>query len=52
MKDDSDLGITVHHDHSLRKALNRGKDFKEGEQADFIEDHGFLLQVSTDVTAM
>ena len=44
VKDESELGVTVHHDHSLRKALNRGKDFKEGEQADFIEDHGFLMQ--------
>lgn len=44
VKDDSDLGVTVHHDHSLRRALNRGNDFKEGEQSDFVEDHGFLIQ--------
>jgi len=44
VKDGSALGMTVHHDHSLRRALNRGNDFKEGEQADFIEDHGFLIQ--------
>lgn len=44
VKDASSLGATVHHDHSLRRALNRGNDFKEGEQHDFIEDHGFLIQ--------
>ena len=32
VKDDSPQGITVHHDHSLRRALNRGNDFKEGPQ--------------------
>jgi len=44
VKDSSELGVTVLHDHSLRRALNRGTDFKEGEQPDFIEDHGFLIQ--------
>merc|ERR1719502_1336848 len=44
VKDDSAQGATVHHDHSLRRALNRGNDFKEGEQSEFVEDHGFLVQ--------
>merc|ERR1719163_1798871 len=47
VKDDSPQGITVAHDHSLRRALNRGSDFKEGDQTEFVEDHGFLIQ--TDV---
>jgi len=34
----------VHHDHSLRRALNRGNDFKEGPQSEFVEDHGFLIE--------
>jgi len=36
--------MTVHHDHSLRRALNRGNDFKEGDQTEFVEDHGFLIE--------
>merc|ERR1719261_2218070 len=44
VKDDSPQGMTVHHDHSLRRALNRGFDFKEGDQTEFVEDHGFLVQ--------
>jgi len=44
VKDDSPQGVTVHHDHSLRRALNRGNDFKEGPQTDFVEDHGFLIE--------
>jgi len=43
VKDDSPQGMTVHHDHSLRRALNRGFDFKEGDQTEFVEDHGFLI---------
>ena len=43
VKDDTPQGSTVHHDHSLRRALNRGNDFKEGEQSEFVEDHGFLI---------
>ena len=39
VKDDSPQGITVRHDHSLRRALNRGSDFKEGDQTEFVEDH-------------
>jgi len=46
VKDDSPQGITVHHDHSLRRALNRGHDFKEGDQTEFVEDHGFLIDTS------
>lgn len=34
----------VRHDHSLARALNRGQDYGEGEQEDFLEDHGFLIQ--------
>ena len=37
---------TVRHDHSLRRALNRGFDLEEGDQADFLEDHGFLIKTS------
>merc|ERR1719460_3344646 len=44
VKDGSPQGMTVHHDHSLRRALNRGFDFKEGDQTEFVEDHGFLVQ--------
>jgi hypothetical protein len=43
VKDESPQGMTVHHDHSLRRALNRGLDFKEGDQTEFVEDHGFLI---------
>merc|ERR1719460_2665212 len=46
VKDDSPQGMTVHHDHSLRRALNRGFDFKEGDQTEFVEDHGFLIDTS------
>merc|ERR1719460_514849 len=44
VKDGSPQGMTVHHDHSLRRALNRGNDFKEGDQTEFVEDHGFLIE--------
>jgi len=44
VRDNSPQGITVHHDHSLRRALNRGNDFQEGPQTEFIEDHGFLIE--------
>jgi len=44
VKDDSPQGMTVHHDHSIRRALNRGFDFKEGPQTEFVEDHGFLIE--------
>jgi len=44
VKDGSPQGMTVHHDHSLRRALNRGQDFQEGPQTEFIEDHGFLIE--------
>jgi hypothetical protein len=44
VKDGSLQGITVHHDHSLRRALNRGHDLKEGDQTEFVEDHGFLIE--------
>jgi hypothetical protein len=37
VKDNTELGVTVHHDHSLRRALNRGNDFKEAEQKEFVE---------------
>merc|ERR1719460_761969 len=46
VKDGSPQGMTVHHDHSLRRALNRGFDFKEGDQTEFVEDHGFLIETS------
>ncbi|KAH8066993.1 FK506 binding protein [Aureococcus anophagefferens] len=31
-------------DHSVAKALNRGGDIPEGDQADFLEDHGFVIK--------
>lgn len=35
----------VRHDHSLEMALRRqGEDLIEGEQTDFLEDHGFLIE--------
>lgn len=36
--------VTVRHDHSLSRALNRGFDFEEGDQSEFLEDHGFLIE--------
>ena len=30
VEDDSPQGMTVRHDHSLRRALNRGRDYQEG----------------------
>ena len=37
-------GGHVRHDHSVAKALNRGGDIPEGDQADFLEDHGFVIK--------
>ena len=34
----------VRHDHSPARALNRGQDFDEGVQSEFLEDHGFLIE--------
>ena len=36
----------VRHDHSIARALNRGRDFPEGDQTDFLEDHGFVVRTS------
>jgi hypothetical protein len=44
MDDEMDQVGTIRHDHSISKALNRGEDFEEGEQMDFLEDHGFLME--------
>ena len=33
---------TIRHDHSIAKALNRGDDFEEGEQEDFLEENRSL----------
>jgi hypothetical protein len=44
--------MTVHHDHSLRRALNRGRDFQEGPQTEFIEDHGFLIETDKIATVI
>jgi len=43
--EDSKYGpLTVRHDHSVRMALRRqGVDLEEGEQKEFLEDHGFLI---------
>ena len=38
-------GEIVRHDHSLEMALRRqGVDLVEGEQVNFLEDHGFLIE--------
>jgi len=50
--DDSPQGITVAHDHSLRRALNRGNDFKEGPQTEFVEDHGFMIETDKIATVI
>ena len=44
VKDASEHGVAVHHDHSLRRALNRGTDVEEGAQTEFVEDHGFMIE--------
>ena len=36
----------VRHDHSIARALNRGRDFPEGDQTDFLEDHGFVVRTA------
>ena len=52
VKDDSPQGMTVRHDHSLRRALNRGQDYQEGPQTDFVEDHGFLIETDKIATVI
>lgn len=42
----------VRHDHSLARALNRGDDYGEGEQVDFLEDHGFLIEADKIATVV
>lgn len=42
----SPTGRVVRHDHSVRRALNRGRDVDEGDQAEFLEDHGFLIEAN------
>jgi len=37
----------VRHDHSVARALNRGFDYAEGDQEDFLEDHGFLIETAS-----
>merc|ERR1719502_2126514 len=46
VRDGSDGSVTVRHDHSVRRALNRGDDFGEGPQDEFLEDHGFMVETS------
>jgi len=46
VRDGSDGSVTVRHDHSVRRALNRGDDFGEGPQDEFLEDHGFMIETS------
>jgi hypothetical protein len=43
-EDTAKYGRIVRHDHSLSRALNRGSDFDEGPQTEFLEDHGFLIE--------
>jgi len=52
VEDDSSQGMTVRHDHSLRRALNRGRDYQEGPQTDFVEDHGFLIDTDKIATVI
>lgn len=44
VKDRPEGGVTVRHDHSVRRALNRGSDLEEGPQSEFLEDHGFMVE--------
>merc|ERR1719502_1663382 len=44
VRDGPDGSVTVRHDHSVRRALNRGDDFGEGPQDEFLEDHGFMIE--------
>lgn len=41
---DNRYGINAFHEHSFLKSLNRGEDLSEGEQTEFLEDHGFLIK--------
>ena len=52
VKDGSDHGVAVRHDHSLRRALNRGSDVKEGAQTEFVEDHGFMIETDKITTVI
>ena len=52
VKDSSDHGVAVRHDHSLRRALNRGSDVKEGAQTEFVEDHGFMIETDKITTVI
>jgi len=52
VEDDSAQGMTVRHDHSLRRALNRGRDYQEGPQTEFVEDHGFLIDTEKIATVI
>jgi len=45
-------GRTVRHDHSPARALNRGSDFGEGPQYEFLEDHGFLIETDKIATVI
>jgi hypothetical protein len=44
--------VTVRHDHSIARALNRGLDFEEAEQSEFIEDHGFMIETDKVTTVV
>mmetsp|Transcript_34158 Transcript_34158/g.78917 ORF Transcript_34158/g.78917 Transcript_34158/m.78917 type:complete len:525 (+) Transcript_34158:490-2064(+) len=44
VRDGPNGSVTVRHDHSVRRALNRGDDFGEGPQDEFLEDHGFMIE--------
>ncbi|AET42486.1 hypothetical protein EXVG_00301 [Emiliania huxleyi virus 202] len=41
---DNKYGFNAFHEHSFIKSLNRGEDSSEGEQSEFLEDHGFLIK--------
>jgi hypothetical protein len=46
-------GEIVRHDHSLEMALRRqGVDLVEGEQVNFLEDHGFLIESDKTATVI
>jgi len=45
-------GRVVRHDHSPARALNRGADFSEGPQNEFLEDHGFMIETDKIATVI
>ena len=46
VRDGPNGSATVRHDHSVARALNRGSDYGEGPQTEFLEDHGFMIETN------